>query len=295
MSKIKFLIGFIFILLFAILSVGCKDKISETSNGNTTGKLRITLLSVRHGDAILIQDGKRNVMVDVGHSDNRNILLSKLEEKGIEKIDCIFLTHHHQDHIGNIFPVAKKYKAGIIYDNGLVNENYQTSIRLKEVFKDKKLNNKILQAGDVIKFSDDYWLEVMAPGKFMRPKLLQDLNNSSLVMKLHYKNFTMLLTGDIEKQTEGTLVKQYGDKLKADVLKIAHHGSRTSSIYNFVTTVKPKYAVISCGDRAKYNHPHKNTTGMLKHLEIPFYNTEDNGDIIIETDGNKMDVKAQKS
>lgn len=288
--SIIFAVAFLLSVSLFILGCGKDEKIAAVP----PGKLAITLLEVNHGDAILLQDGKSNVLVDVGHKDNRAMVMRGLDEKGVKKIDAVIITHHHQDHMGNIFPVAKKYNVNTIHDNGLVNENYPASIKLRAALNKDEYNNKILKAGDVLKFSDDYWLEILSPGDFLKPKQRQHLNNNSIVMMLHYGKFKMLLTGDIEKQTEGALVKQYGEKLKADVLKIAHHGSQTSSIFQFVKAVNPKYAVISCGNREKYNHPHPKTTGLLKHLQIPFYNTEDNGEISIVTDGEGYELKVKR-
>lgn len=295
MVKFNRYIYFVVSLLLSItlFIIGC-SRSEKNPVKALDGKLQITLLEVNHGDAILLQDGKTNVMIDVGHKDNQLMLMRGLDEKGIKQIDTVIITHHHQDHMGNIFPVAKKYGVKNIYDNDLVNENYQTSIKLRAALNKGEYINKTLKAGDVLKFSDNYWLEVLSPGDFLKPKQRQHLNNNSIVMMLHYGNFKMLLTGDIEKQTEGALVKQYGDKLKADVLKVAHHGSQTSSIFQFVKAVNPKQAVISCGNRDKYNHPHPKTTGLLKHLQIPFYNTEDNGEISIITDGNSYEVKHRR-
>lgn len=283
----------VMLISLALLCLGCKND-EKTAVAVLPGKLVVSLLEVNHGDAILLQDGKTNVLVDVGHKDNQSMLMGGLDEKGIKQIDTVIITHHHQDHMGNIFPVAKKYEVKNIYDNGLVNEKYPASIKLRGALKNGEYNNKILKAGDVLKFGDNYWLEILSPGDFLKPKQRQHLNNNSIVMMLHYGNFKMLLTGDIEKQTEGALVKQYGDKLKAVVLKIAHHGSQTSSIFQFVKAVNPKHAVISCGNREKYNHPHPKTTGLLKHLQIPFYNTEDNGEICIVTDGKDYEVKTKR-
>lgn len=289
-----YFISVIFLLLtLALLCVGCSNNVKFATD-IVPGKLKITLLEVNHGDAILLQDSKRTIMVDVGHKDNRAMLMRGLDEKGIKKIDTVIITHHHQDHMGNIFPVVKKYGVKNVYDNGLINENYPKSIQLSAALNKGEYNNKKLKAGDVLRFDDKYWLEVLSPGDFLKPKQRQHLNNNSIVMMLHYGKFKMLLTGDIEKQTEGALVKQYGEELKADVLKVAHHGSQTSSTFLFVKAVNPKHAVISCGNREKYNHPHPKTTGLLKHLKIPFYNTEDNGEIVITTDGESYEVKSRR-
>lgn len=299
--KVKILVKFsrfiictvVVMIALTLLLLGCKSA-DNSAASIKPGNLAITLLEVNHGDAILLQDSKQNILVDVGHKDNRAMLMRGLDERGIKKLDTVILTHHHQDHMGNIFQVAKKYNVKSIYDNGLVNENYPKSIELTGAFNKGEYNNKKLKAGDIVKLGENYWLEVLSPGDFLKPKQRQHLNNNSIVMMLHYGKFKMLLTGDIEKQTEGALVKHYRDKLKADVLKVAHHGSQTSSTFLFVKAVNPKHAVISCGNREKYNHPHPKTTGLLKHLKIPFYNTEDNGEIVITTDGESYEVKSRR-
>ena len=122
----------------------------------------------------------------------------------------------------------------------------------------------------------------------------KDLNNNSLVFKLQYGEFSMLFTGDIEAKTENDLVSRYGKKLQSTVLKVAHHGSSTSSTYNFLKAVQPQLALISCGDKEKYNHPNKKVLGTFEYLQIPVKVTSQNGEITLRTDGEKYQIMTDK-
>lgn len=267
---------------------------SPATNPIPEGKLTITMLDIKHGDAILLQDSKQTILIDTGHNTNRDLVLKKLAAKNIKRINTVFVTHHHADHMGNIFQIAGKYGVSRIYDNGLINKNSTNSVKLGKVLGQGNYKSKRLAAGDKISFGDGFYFDVLAPGDFMPSSLRNDLNNSSIVMKMHYGNFTMMFTGDIENPTEVLIAEKYGAQLKADVLKVAHHGSRTSSNYQFVSKVMPKYALVSCGDFEEYHHPNKDVVGRLQHLGAQVYNTNTNGDMVITTDGKSFDVKIEK-
>lgn len=274
-----------------------KEPAVANNTGNTKpvqGKLKITLLDVNHGDSILLQDSKQNILVDVGHNKNGQLFFKKLDQRGVQKINTVIVTHHHADHMGNIMKVAGRYKVSRIYDNGLVNTGNPTSVKLHDILSKGNYKNRKLQAGDTINLGDGFWMEVLSPGDFLEDYLRKDLNNNSIVMLLHYGKFTMMFTGDIENPTEAALAKKYGSKLKADVLKVAHHGSKTSSNYRFISKVQPKYALISCGAFEEYHHPNKDVLGRLKHLGAEVYYTNANGDITITTDGKSYEVKTEK-
>lgn len=267
---------------------------TEQQTAIPEGRLRITVLDVGQGDAILLQDGKRNVMVDVGDGRNRAQLEQELQKAGVDKINTVIVSHHHEDHMGNILQVAGKYGVSRIYDNGLVNEKNTTSVKLDKILRAGNYKNKVLKAGDIVYIDKGYYFEVLSPGDFVDAKLLKNLNNGSLVMKLHYGQFTMLFTGDAEKQVEGLLADKYGAELKSDVLKVGHHGSRTSSIYQFISKVQPSYALISCGPYEIYHHPNKNVVGSLQHLGAKVYTTIDNGSLTVNTDGKTFSVTTEK-
>lgn len=266
------------------------------------GRLRISVLDVGQADAILLQDGKRNIMIDVGNdvkdkvgdSGGRQALIKALDKAGVNRIKTVFVTHHHRDHMGNIMYVRGKYGVSNIYDSGYVNSGYKASVALDRDLRAGRYNGQALKAGDKITIDKNYYIEVLAPGDFLSKKDMKNLNNTSLVLMLHYGSFKMLLTGDAEAPVEDALQQKYGTALQADVLKVGHHGSKTSSYWPFISKVKPKYALISCGDFSIYKHPNKNVVASLTHLGAKVLTTHDHGTLTVTTDGKSFDVLTER-
>lgn len=274
----------------------------KQDTGAAQGRLRISVLDLGQADAILLQDGKRNIMVDVGNdvkdkvgdSGGRQALIKALDKAGVNRIKTVFVTHHHRDHMGNIMYVRGKYGVSNIYDSGYVNNGYKASVALNSDLRAGRYNGQALKAGDKITIDKNYYIEVLAPGDFLSKKDLKNMNNTSLVLMLHYGSFKMLLTGDAEAPVEDALQQKYGTALQADVLKVGHHGSKTSSYWPFVSKVKPKYALISCGDFSIYKHPNKNVVGSLTHLGAKVLTTHDHGTLTVTTDGKSFDVLTER-
>lgn len=274
----------------------------KQDTGAAQGRLRISVLDVGQADAILLQDGKRNIMVDVGNdvkdkvgdSGGRQALIKALDKAGVNRIKTVFVTHHHRDHMGNIMYVRGKYGVSNIYDSGYVNNGYKESVALNSDLRAGRYNGQALKAGDKITIDKNYYIEVLAPGDFLSKKDLKNMNNTSLVLMLHYGSFKMLLTGDAEAPVEDALQQKYGTELQADVLKVGHHGSKTSSYWPFISKVKPKYALISCGDFSIYKHPNKNVVGSLTHLGAKVLTTHDHGTLTVTTDGKSFDVLTER-
>lgn len=274
----------------------------KQDTGTAQGRLRISVLDVGQADAILLQDGKRNIMIDVGNdvkdkvgdSGGRQALIKALDKAGVSRIKTVFVTHHHRDHMGNIMYVRGKYGVSSIYDSGYVNNGYKASVALNSDLRAGRYNGQALKAGDKITIDKNYYIEVLAPGDFLSKKDLKNMNNTSLVLMLHYGSFKMLLTGDAEAPVEDALQQKYGTALQADVLKVGHHGSKTSSYWPFVSKVKPKYALISCGDFSIYKHPNKNVVGSLTHLGAKVLTTHDHGTLTVTTDGKNFDVLTER-
>lgn len=274
----------------------------KQDTGTAQGRLRISVLDVGQADAILLQDGKRNIMVDVGNdvkdkvgdSGGRQALIKALDKARVNRIKTVFVTHHHRDHMGNIMYVRGKYGVSNIYDSGYVNNGYKASVALNSDLRAGRYNGQALKAGDKITIDKNYYIEVLAPGDFLSKKDLKNMNNTSLVLMLHYGSFKMLLTGDAEAPVEDALQQKYGTELQADVLKVGHHGSKTSSYWPFISKVKPKYALISCGDFSIYKHPNKNVVGSLTHLGAKVLTTHDHGTLTVITDGKSFDVLTER-
>lgn len=274
----------------------------KQDTGAAQGRLRISVLDVGQADAILLQDGKRNIMIDVGNdvkdkvgdSGGRQALIKALDKAGVNRIKTVFVTHHHRDHMGNIMYVRGKYGVSNIYDSGYVNSGYKASVALDRDLRAGRYNGQALKAGDKIMIDKNYYIEVLAPGDFLSKKDLKNMNNTSLVLMLHYGSFKMLLTGDAEAPVEDALQQKYGTALQADVLKVGHHGSKTSSYWPFISKVKPKYALISCGDFSIYKHPNKNVVGSLTHLGAKVLTTHDHGTLTVISDGKSFDVLTER-
>ncbi len=274
----------------------------KQDTGAAQGRLRISVLDLGQADAILLQDGKRNIMVDVGNdvkdkvgdSGGKQALIKALDKAGVNRIKTVFVTHHHRDHMGNIMYVRGKYGVSNIYDSGYVNNGYKASVALNSDLRAGRYNGQALKAGDKITIDKNYYIEVLAPGDFLSKKDLKNMNNTSLVLMLHYGSFKMLLTGDAEAPVEDALQQKYGTALQADVLKVGHHGSKTSSYWPFISKVKPKYALISCGDFSIYKHPNKNVVGSLTHLGAKVLTTHDHGTLTVITDGKSFDVLTER-
>lgn len=287
------------IISLSLLIAGCGEKKAPAKAPETKGKaqekISITMFDIKHGDCILINDGVQNILIDTGHNKNKDLVVQKLDKLKVDRIHTVILTHPDADHIGNIFTIAGKYHVGRIYDSGAVNPKNETSKKLRALLDQGEYSYRKLAAGDKVKFGHGLTMDVLSPGDFLDPSLVKDMNNGSLVMKLKFKDFTMMFTGDAENPTEAKLAEVYGKKLKADVLKVGHHGSKTSSNFNFISNVKPKYALISCGDFEQYKHPNDKVIGRLEKLGAKVYYTNKNGDIKITTDGEKiMTVRPQR-
>ena len=257
------------------------------------GQLEVKLLDVGHGDAILLRNQAVAILVDTGDYKNSDILVRRLKTLGVRKLDALIITHHHLDHLGGVIKILNNFDVKNFYDNGIVNPQSEISKDVEKLILNGILSRQILSAGQKLEFADNINLKFLAPAS-KNGFHEKDLNNNSLVFKLQYGEFSMLFTGDIEAKTENDLVSRYGKKLQSTFLKVAHHGSSTSSTYNFLKAVQPQLALISCGDKEKYNHPNKKVLGTFDYLQIPVKVTSQNGEITLRTDGEKYQIMTDK-
>lgn len=181
--------------------------------------------------------------------------------------------------VNNII-IGKQYKSS---------ENYEEFIK---IVKEKKINVKIVEGGEKVSIEDNLYFDIMWP---FSDNMISDnsINNNSLVCKLNYKNYSMLFTGDIEAIAEKAILKKYSKNLnilKSDILKVAHHGSKTSSITEFIEKIKPKYAIIGVGEDNKFGHPSDSTIQNLEKANIRIYRTDKMGEIEIKTNGKEIKI-----
>lgn len=178
----------------------------------------------------------------------------------------------------------------------IIGKQYESSENYKEfqrIVNMKKVNTHVVEAGNKIQIETNLYFYVLWPTSI---NMISDnaINNNSLVCKLVYKNFSMLFTGDIEEIAEKAILSKYVNKqevLNADILKVAHHGSKTSSIKEFINAVNPKYAVIGVGKDNKFGHPSEKTLETLNDKNVKIYRTDISGEITIIIDGNKVRIE----
>jgi competence protein ComEC len=253
--------------------------------------LKINFLDVGQGDAIFIETlDKRQMLIDGGPD------LSILEKLGKTMpfydryIDVILLSHPEQDHLNGLIEVLKRYDVGVIVMAGIVRDTEQYK-EFANLIKSKKISVYIAYNRGTINFgpsAGELHFNILSPLENMNGKKLSDSNNYSIVGKLIYKNFSALFTGDIEKSAENKLIKTGAD-LKSSIIKIAHHGSKTSNSENFLKAVNALMAIIEVGKDNQYGHPHQEVLDRLKNLLV--LQTGINGNIQILTDGQKIITK----
>ena len=272
-------------IIFMILA-GAFELFQGTVAITPSEDLKVHFLDVGQGDSIFIElPTNETILIDASIKDASNKIINSLRDENVSKIDYVFATHPHSDHIGGMTAVIKAFDIGQIYMPKAVTTT-KTYENLLLTIKDKNLKIKAAKAGNTIIDTDDLKLVVLAPNQ----DSYESLNNYSIVLKLTYKEKSFLFMGDAETLSE----KEITGDVQADVLKVGHHGSRTSTSQAFLNKVNPSYAVISVGLNNDYKHPHQEVIDHLEKKNIKIYRTDQNGDIIFTTDGYNIDVKVEK-
>ena len=254
--------------------------------------LKIYFVDVGQGDCTLIKTPtNKHILIDGGGSEFGNFdigestLLPYLLDRRITTIDYMLISHFDSDHIDGLFAVMEnlKIKNIIISKQGEKSDNF---IRFQELVKNKKVNVLVVKKGDRIQIDKYSYFEILFPEE----NLIQDniLNNNSIVANFCSMGFKLLFTGDIEEIAEKRLWELYRDtdKLKSTILKVAHHGSKTSSTAKFLELVTPKIALIGVGEGNKFGHPNNGVLDRIRDYTNKIYRTDKNGEIeIIYTKG----------
>lgn len=264
------------------------DNKTVNAKANTlNGQLKIHYIDVGQGDSELIQENGQNMLIDTGTNESANSLVSYLHSQNIKKIDYLVLTHPHEDHIGGADAVVKNFDIGTIYMNNK-STNTKTYRDTLSAISEKglKINSPVL--GTTFKVGDADCI-IYGP---VNPND-KDLNTYSIVIKLTFGKNKFLFTGDAQISNEEGMIKN-GYDLAADVLKVGHHGSHTSTSQEFLNAVNPRYAVISVGKGNDYGHPHAETMDRLKAKGVIVYRTDEAGTIVCTSDGNNISFTGNK-
>lgn len=277
------------------LFTGCKTAANDQKTvAPINNGLVVTVLDVGQGDAILIQSGGKTALIDAGIIAAGKELVKDLRGLEVKKIDHLFATHPHIDHIGGMKSILNTFKIGAAYDNNYTETDSKTYKYFLQTIADKHIKHKVLRAGDEIEVGSAKLKVLWPTDKFIKDTP-DDVNANGLVMMLTYGEFRMLLAGDANMGTEEAMLKLYTKRdLRADVLKVAHHTSKTSSTQKWLSYVKPKDAIASYAKENKYGFPTKPTLNRIKNIGANYYNTADGGNVIVISDGKTYQIVTEK-
>lgn len=270
--------------------------LTNTISNKIFQEIKIYFVDVGQGDSTLIQtiEGK-NILIDGGGSEfgsfdvGESILLPYLLDRRITTIDYLMISHFDSDHIGGVFAILENLEV----KNIIISKQGETSENLKkfyEITNNKGIRTIIVKKGDIVEIDKYSHFEILFP----EDNLIEDniLNNNSIVARFNSLDFSILFTGDIEEIAEKRLCELYSgtDKLEAFVLKVAHHGSKTSSTEEFLELVKPKIALIGVGKNNNFGHPNIDVIERLENMGSKIYRTDNCGEIIIRINRKKLQI-----
>jgi len=241
----------------------------------------VYFFDVGQGDSIFIQAENGNqILIDGGPGDAVLTELGKVLPFYDRTLDMIVLTHPDADHLNGLIEVVKRYKPKVILETGVLHDTAQYS-EWRTFIETHDIPVIYAQVGEKFSVAEHLMLEVLSPFRIQTGEKPKQVNQTSVVLRMDYGETSLLFTGDIESKTEQILAIVQHDAIDVDVLKVAHHGSKTSSIAEFLEAVSPEVAVISVGRNNKYGHPHPEVMDRLNGLGIPLYRTDINGTVVL--------------
>lgn len=260
--------------------------------------LVVTFIDVGQGDAILVESpsGQKALIDGGGRQEKigsksakkedpvgRGIIAPFLRKKGINELNLVVLTHPHDDHVAGLPYILGKLKIDLVLDSGMPQPT-NSYYRFLSIIKKKKIPYQMAKAGQEIDLGGGVKAYILHPSKPLIAGTISDLNNNSVVIRLVYGDTSFLLAGDAAFEGEGRIIAS-GTDIKSNVLKVGHHGSRTSTSDKFLNEVKPEYAVISVGLRNKFGHPSQETLNRLYQHGVKILRTDLNGAVRFVSDG----------
>lgn len=281
--------------VYSFLTIGVSILLIVNFTDVYQDRMRINFIDVGQGDSCLIGYKGTNIMIDSGGSLSKNkdgksydigenVLNNYLLNRGITRLDYIMASHFDEDHSQGFVFLLKNMKV----KNVIISEQYKTSSiyeQFKQICKKQNIQIIYVKSGDEIRIKDLAF-------KILHPKSKENqisenpLNNNAIVCMVKYKNRRILFTGDIEKVAENEMVKEYTNGLKADILKVGHHGSKTSTTKEFLDLINPSVALIGVGQNNKFGHPNEDVIKRLEEKNIQIYRTDEMGEISVIIDKN---------
>ena len=252
---------------------------------NVNNDLRVHYLDVGEADSIFIElPNGETMLIDAGETQDEEKIADYIENLNYDTIDYVIGTHPHADHIGGLAYIIKNFEVKNIY-MPKVATNTKTYENLLKTIKSKSLSITVAEKNKKIINTENLKAYFLAPEN----KKYDELNNYSAILKIVFQDKSFLFMGDSEAYVEKTLTD-----VSADVIKVGHHGSDTSSSTSFIERVNPEIAVISVGENNKYDHPDKEVIKAYEKLGTKIYRTDLNGNIVVSTDGYSLDVEVEK-
>ena len=252
------------------------------------GILTFAVLNIGQGDSLFIESSTgTQVLIDGGPDKNLMREISQVMPWYDRNIDMIVVTNSDKDHFDGFIPLLEKYKVDVVLEPGTNSATSEYAFLEKEIAK-KNIPKVLARRGQKIDLGGGAYLEILFPDRDVS-KLAS--NDGSIVMWLVYGETKILLEGDSTERIETYLTNLNSLDLKSTILKVAHHGSKTSSSKDFVRAVSPELAVISAGENNKYGHPTKETLATMEELKIPTFVTCNMGRITFRSDGHKFTLQ----
>ncbi len=276
----KKILGFLVLILLAIASFitdlpeNAVENVFESQN-EYVGGTKVSFIDVSQGDSSLIVTGNQAILIDGGRNADETNVVEYIASQGVLSIDLIIATHPHEDHIGGLDAVIENFNVNQIL---MPDVPYNTKTYEDVITSANENNTEIIYPEDYVFFEFDSGLtiEILShPAEFES----SNVNNDSIVCRVEIGETSILYTGDMERELEVALLSQVE---KADILKVGHHGSNTSSTDDFLDRVSPEIAIISCGFENSYGHPHEEVLERLTVRGIEILQTQYEGTITFE-------------
>lgn len=287
-KKRLYLFAALVAVVVAVISALASSKPEPPVQGETeNSNFQVHYIDVGQGDCSLVVCDGQTLLIDAGENGHETEVINYLRLLGIDKLDYIIATHPHSDHIGGLPEVIEEFGMDNIIMPRLTKEQTPTTKTYTRMLEEIKASGaKVISA----KVGSTYTLgeasfEILGPVS----DSAEDLNSMSVVAKVTHGENSFLFTGDAESDEEREIIGA-GVDLDADVLKMGHHGSNTSSCKEFLAEVTPEICVIMCGEDNDYGHPHKEPLERLKKYTNEIYRTDLCGDIVISSDGKNLDI-----
>ena len=284
-----YLLALILVVLYSYITGQDTGTVGTSVQLPDGSYLRVDYVDVGQADFIVVECDNEYMTIDGGNVADKELVRSYLEERGIDEIDTVVVTHAHEDHCGAVSAILEYAQAETVYCP-VTEYNTKTFRNVVERVEKQGLEITVPQAGDEFSIGSAQ-IQVIGP-----VKEYDDTNDTSIVLRMTYGDTSFLFTGDAETTSEKDIMAK-GYDVSADVLKLGHHGSSTSTSYVWLKAVDPEYGVISSNreDEPDYNHPHEEVVSRLRDADVTVYRTDLQGTITCVSDGKDISFTVEKN